>query len=214
MNKSGDIFIKFDNNYVTQYVFRLTDGDYAQIAFIKSYTLIERKLTSEDYINTIKLEGLRAEQVWSEAVSTILYHYDFDPSLNFQEIKWDADIKANDDISTTIDKVNKFKEQFTTPLTGDCRNRTFYRNFIIDRNTKSIYRDGIDLRLDKNEFKLFLYLLENPNKIHSRNEIIDTLWGGNKDLKLVDVTVSKIRKKTKDKEFITTKPGEGYIVYT
>ena len=71
--------------------------------------------------------------------------------------------------------------------------------------------------LTKNESKILTVLLENREKIVSREEIINALWQSDNfiDENTLSVNVNRLRAKLKSigvDEFITTKKGKGYIV--
>lgn len=61
------------------------------------------------------------------------------------------------------------------------------------------------------EFKLLLYLLEHPNKIHSREDLEASLYGWNDGIESnsVEVHIHSLRKKL-GKDFIKTVRGVGY----
>ena len=73
------------------------------------------------------------------------------------------------------------------------------------------------LDLSKNEFKILQILLENKNKVVSRDEIMRKLWESDSfiDDNTLTVNVTRLRKRLEDigiKDFIKTKKGIGYIV--
>lgn len=216
----GDVFIKYNDKYQVVYVSRLIDTNYAKyIVFIRNgkevYEIVESEVYFENNENLIRIKDkLRAEQVWVEAINRVLSHLTYNPKLNLGQIKWDAEIISGDKLGNNIDKVNQFIKQFTTPLEGDFEHRKLYKDLIIDNNSEAVYKNGNDVRLDNSEYKVFNYLLDQPNSIHTRQELIDNLWDGKRDLKIVDVVISKIRKKLGDKDYIITKPGKGYVIYT
>lgn len=71
--------------------------------------------------------------------------------------------------------------------------------------------------LTKNEYKIIQILMENPNKIISRDDIIVKLWQDDSfiDDNTLTVNVTRLRKKLEDIgliDFIITKKGMGYMV--
>ena len=98
-----------------------------------------------------------------------------------------------------------------------------YKNLTLnlDRMSFSITTEGSDtpaeVQLSKTEFLFLKLLLENQGKVHSRQQIIDEIWGKNHyiDENTVDVYVgylrSKISEHTKD-EYIKTVRGAGYMM--
>jgi len=92
-----------------------------------------------------------------------------------------------------------------------------YKEVIFDINKDEIkYKDNI-ATLTKNESKILTILLENREKIVSREEIITALWQSDNfiDENTLSVNINRLRAKLKSigiDEFITTKKGKGYIV--
>ena len=92
-----------------------------------------------------------------------------------------------------------------------------YKEVIFDINKDEIkYKDNI-ASLTKNESKILTILLENREKIVTREEIITALWQSDNfiDENTLSVNINRLRAKLKSigiDEFITTKKGKGYIV--
>ena len=82
-----------------------------------------------------------------------------------------------------------------------------------------VERAGKDIKLTFQEFKLLKLLMENPNKVLSRTQIIDTVWGINYDTNtnVVDVYISYLRNKIDIEgctKLIDTVKGRGYLIRT
>ena len=96
-------------------------------------------------------------------------------------------------------------------------NLIVYKDVIFDMSRDEI-KCGEDLaELTKNESKILTVLLENREKIVSREEIINALWQSDNfiDENTLSVNVNRLRAKLKSigvDDFITTKKGKGYIV--
>ena len=92
-----------------------------------------------------------------------------------------------------------------------------YKEVIFDINKDEIkYKDNV-ATLTKNESKILTILLENREKIVSREDIIAALWQSDNfiDENTLSVNINRLRAKLKSigiDEFITTKKGKGYIV--
>ena len=87
----------------------------------------------------------------------------------------------------------------------------------IDKNSHVASYDGHELELTKKEYDLLLYLVENRNKVVSREKVLDDVWGydfvGNTNV--VDVYVRYLRTKIDDEygvKLIETVRGFGYII--
>ena len=84
-----------------------------------------------------------------------------------------------------------------------------------DAQRASILRDGSAEELDLTpiEYKLLVNLMNEPNRVLSRDELLDVVWGKNIHVysRSVDTHVSKLRKKLGDKsEMIESVHGTGY----
>lgn len=82
-----------------------------------------------------------------------------------------------------------------------------------------VERDGKDIKLTLQEFKLLQLLMENKNKVLSRSQILDTVWGINYDsnTNVVDVYISYLRNKVDAEslnKLIQTVKGRGYLIRT
>ena len=96
-------------------------------------------------------------------------------------------------------------------------NLIVYKDVIFDMSRDEIKYGEELAELTKNESKILTVLLENREKIVSREEIINALWQSDNfiDENTLSVNVNRLRAKLKSigvDEFITTKKGKGYIV--
>ncbi|HHZ12522.1 MAG TPA: response regulator transcription factor [Clostridiales bacterium] len=88
--------------------------------------------------------------------------------------------------------------------------------FEIDTYSQKVYKNNMEVELTPKEYQLMKLFIENPGKLFSRNELIDTLWGSDfmGDLKIVDVNIRRLRKRIEDNpsrpKFIETVWGIGY----
>ncbi len=91
-----------------------------------------------------------------------------------------------------------------------------YGNLEIDLNRYEIRKNGIALELTLREFELLKYLAERENKVFSREQLLEEVWGYEYygDIRTVDVTVRRLREKleddSSDPKYIMTKRGIGY----
>ncbi len=87
----------------------------------------------------------------------------------------------------------------------------------MNRQTKEVFRDGVEIVLTAREFRLLEYLLINKNRVVSRIDILEGVWEVDFDLgtNIIDVYINYLRKKI-EKEFsskiIKTVIGMGYII--
>ncbi|PIF43892.1 DNA-binding response OmpR family regulator [Chryseobacterium sp. 52] len=92
-----------------------------------------------------------------------------------------------------------------------------FSDLMVNDYTKKVTRAGDEISLTSTEYKLLLYFLNNPEKVISRAEILDAVWGVNYELgtNVVDVYVNYLRKKLDsqdDNKLIHTVIGMGYVL--
>lgn len=82
---------------------------------------------------------------------------------------------------------------------------------LIDRTSYTIRLKGKEISLPKKEFELLFFLAQNPNKVFSRDDLLQNIWGSDVYVlaRTVDVHIRKVREKIGD-EYITTVKGVGY----
>jgi two-component system, OmpR family, alkaline phosphatase synthesis response regulator PhoP len=84
-------------------------------------------------------------------------------------------------------------------------------NLKIDRTSFAVYRGKEKIILPKKEFELLSFLAATPNKVFSREELLDNIWGSDVYVlaRTVDVHIRKVREKIGDDSIRTIK-GVGY----
>jgi two-component system copper resistance phosphate regulon response regulator CusR len=87
----------------------------------------------------------------------------------------------------------------------------------INDYTKTVTRSEEEISLTSTEYKLLLFFVKNKNKVLSRQEILEGVWGVDYDLgtNVVDVYVNYLRKKIDVKsedKIIHTIFGMGYVL--
>lgn len=103
---------------------------------------------------------------------------------------------------------NKNREAYLTDLE--------YHDLKINKKINRVFRNGEEIELTPKEFKLLVFLVNNAERILTREEIADNVWGNHFDTgtNYIDVYIAYLRKKI-DKNFDTklihTKPGVGFI---
>lgn len=89
--------------------------------------------------------------------------------------------------------------------------------FVIDKVAMKITKSGIPVSLSATEFELFAYLVQNPNRVIDKNELLKAVWGdGYYSPDTLNVYIRKLREKIETNpnspEFIKTIWGIGYIL--
>jgi DNA-binding response OmpR family regulator len=80
-------------------------------------------------------------------------------------------------------------------------------------------RDGCEIKLTLLEFKLLKFLMENKNKVLTRTQLLDSIWGvnNNNNTNVLDVYISYLRNKIDVEgkpKLIETVKGLGYVIRT
>lgn len=97
------------------------------------------------------------------------------------------------------------------------QNTISFGDVCVNLSTNSTYVGDKEVELLGKEFDLLVYFLQNQNVILPKSQIFDRLWGFDSDttVSVVEVYVSKIRKKLKGTDFATnlqTLRSVGYIL--
>ena len=89
----------------------------------------------------------------------------------------------------------------------------------IDCDSRRVYIEGKEVNLTAKEFDLVYLLVSNPNKVYSREQLLQTIWGPSYpgDARTVDVHVRRLREKVEatpaTPQYIHTKWGVGYYFH-
>lgn len=88
--------------------------------------------------------------------------------------------------------------------------------FLLNTRNRTLEKNGQRIKLTQVEYAIMKMFMENPGKAHSREEILDLVWGHDYfgELKIVDVNIRRLRLKIEDNAtnptYITTIWGFGY----
>jgi len=89
-------------------------------------------------------------------------------------------------------------------------------NLKVNLDEHSVFQNENPIDFSPREYKLLLFLLENKNKVVSRTQILNAVWGINYDnnTNVVDVYISYLRNKIDENQhkFIHTIKGTGYML--
>jgi len=89
--------------------------------------------------------------------------------------------------------------------------------FVLDTGARRLLRDGAEVRLTGAEFELLRVLVERPNRVLSRDMLVDLLKGYDRDPfdRSIDIRVTRLRRKIEGDPaapaYIRTVRGEGYL---
>ena len=86
----------------------------------------------------------------------------------------------------------------------------------LDLDARNAYRKGVLVDLTAKEFDVIEFLMRNPNRVYSREALLDTIWAYEyrSDIRTVDVHIRRLREKLEESpaepQHIMTKWGVGY----
>ena len=96
---------------------------------------------------------------------------------------------------------------------ADYESDVIFRTLRIDRNDKTVYLDGEELPLTRTEYDILLFFLIHSNRIYSREEIINQVWGDDVVVtnRTIDTNITRLRKKIGQySNNLVTRQGFGY----
>lgn len=86
----------------------------------------------------------------------------------------------------------------------------------LDLDSRNAYRSGKLVDLTAKEFDVIEFLMRNPNRVYSRESLLDTIWAYEyrSEIRTVDVHIRRLREKLEENpaepKYILTKWGVGY----
>lgn len=118
-------------------------------------------------------------------------------------------------IHILLAKVNSLLRR--TNSNSEPKNKIDAKDFILNISNSTIIKDDKIIDLTKNEYKILKYLIENREKIVSREDIMDVLWENDcfVDDNTLSVNITRLRSKLEElglKDIIETKRGQGYML--
>jgi len=90
------------------------------------------------------------------------------------------------------------------------------RGLVIDRTARRVFVNGREVVFTTKEFDLLTYLAVNPNRVFSKDQLFDHIWGMDSmgDIATVTVHIRKLREKVEqdpsNPQYIETIWGAGY----
>lgn len=87
----------------------------------------------------------------------------------------------------------------------------------LEKNGRRCYIQGVEMNLTAKEYELMELLVLNPNKVYSREKLLELVWGADYpgDVRTVDVHIRRLREKIEknpsDPKYVHTKWGVGYF---
>ena len=92
-----------------------------------------------------------------------------------------------------------------------------YADIFMDATAHKVTRGGRPIRLGPTEFRLLRHFLENPDRVYSREQLLDAVWGHDVyvELRTVDVHIRRLRKVLNEdgaRDVIRTVRSAGYAL--
>lgn len=87
-------------------------------------------------------------------------------------------------------------------------------NISISEHSRVVECNGEEIKLKPKEFDLLLFLIKNKNRVYSRDDLLNLVWGYDfiGDTRTIDVHITRLRQKLKMEINIETIFGVGYML--
>ena len=94
-----------------------------------------------------------------------------------------------------------------------------FQDLKVDRITRRIYRADKEIKVGPTEFRLLDFLIKSPQRVYSREQLLNNIWGNeiNVEARTVDVHIRRLRKAINIQglpELIRTVRSSGYSLDT
>lgn len=88
----------------------------------------------------------------------------------------------------------------------------YYRGIMLSQDERSVSVDGVKIELTYKEFELLKLLMSKPKTVHTREAILESVWGYDDNLgRTLDMHINTLRKKLGAKgKYIVTVRNVGY----
>ena len=111
-----------------------------------------------------------------------------------------------------LDRVNRYLQ-----IETDASDRLRFGELTLDLGTRQVIREDRVIELTMKEFELLKYLMSNPQKVMTREEIIENVWGYDYrgESNVIEVYIRYLRLKIESqnhKRLIQTVRGIGYVL--
>lgn len=89
-----------------------------------------------------------------------------------------------------------------------------YAGVEMDLSAHRVRRDGRSVTLGPTEYRLLRHFLENPGRVFSRQQLLDTVWPHSEDIELrtVDVHIRRLRLALGEPDIVRTVRSAGYAL--
>ena len=93
------------------------------------------------------------------------------------------------------------------------QNIIHYRNLTLNLDTRELKRFNRELHLSPLEFELLYYFIEHRARVITREELLESIWGGDISKKGINIAINRLKKKIESKiepPYIEAVRGVGY----
>lgn len=136
----------------------------------------------------------------------------FDKVLGF-EVGADDYLVKPFDPEELIARVRAVLKRYSIDPSKDTKSLT-YGDLTIEPESFSVYQNGAKVPMARKEFEILLLFMSNPNKVYTREQLLNIIWGYDYygDTRTVDVHIKRIREQVKftDEMGIKTVRSVGY----
>ena len=90
-----------------------------------------------------------------------------------------------------------------------------FKDISIDRKSRIVKKNNEEINLTNKEYELLMILLENKDKVVTRDELLERIWGYYTETNVIDVYIKHLRSKLNNEnkeEYIQTVRSIGYII--
>ena len=104
------------------------------------------------------------------------------------------------------------------PAAVQSDDRQTFGDIAVDKKLQAVFKKGVQMELSQREYELICYFLDTPDRVISREELMEKVWGYEYygDLRAVDVAMRRLREKLEDDpaepRYILTRRGAGYYL--
>jgi len=119
-------------------------------------------------------------------------------------------------VKAHLARYDRMKERFAGGVEVNKNSRIQVRGLVVDKDARQVFVNGKEVTLAQKEFDLLLFLLQNANRVFSKEELFERVWGMDAlgDASTVTVHIARIREKLEDNpskpQYIGTVWGAGY----
>ena len=118
--------------------------------------------------------------------------------------------------SELVARVRAHLARFERLTSKSVKSRIIVRGLEVDRENRSVYTKGKECNLTPTEFDILIFLMDNPNRVFSKEDLFERIWGvealGDSDTVVVHVRRlrEKIEPEPQNPQYVETVWGVGY----